>query len=328
MVTGSNPEQDTVRELLQQRQALLLELKQYENNTKYNEDVTSPRIDENVGMIPANTRLQIGISTNEEMKPHVEISVSTNNDTIIKTVMVFAEGIFKGETLVIHPQDQQLGNHAVVPLQPPKDIPVDIHIKVNSHLVICRFIIIIFLISTFQAFVGYKMSKQFHVFELTRQLPRFSMYSVNSKVMEKINSHVEFKINERIQRICLWINQNFLLENDIEPNSESSFKIHLNCLRDASSLGISVESHGKVAIYTKNLLLASELVRSLANFLNLENLESVAAFPEEEIKLRGFMENLKGIQDARLRLTTDVADRLGQIRGLIVKAEDSRLNAM
>lgn len=40
------------------------------------------------------------------------------------------------------------------------------------------------------------------------------------------------------------------------------------------------------------------------------------------------MENLKNIQDARLRLTTDVADRLGQIRGLIVKAEDSRLNAM
>lgn len=38
------------------------------------------------------------------------------------------------------------------------------------------------------------------------------------------------------------------------------------------------------------------------------------------------MENLSEIQNARLRLDTDVADSLGQIRTLIIKAEDSRLN--
>ena len=36
-----------------------------------------------------------------------------------------------------------------------RDIPVDLHIK---------------------AFVGYRTSKHYHVFELTRQLPRFAMY--------------------------------------------------------------------------------------------------------------------------------------------------------
>lgn len=47
--------------------------------------------------------------------------------------MVFAEGIFKGETLVIHPPESKLSNHLSVPLFPPKDNPVDIHIKVNFH---------------------------------------------------------------------------------------------------------------------------------------------------------------------------------------------------
>lgn len=64
---GTGQEQDVVRELLAQKQALLMELKQYENNTKYNE-----RIFENLegydgdgsGVIPATTRLQIGITTN------------------------------------------------------------------------------------------------------------------------------------------------------------------------------------------------------------------------------------------------------------------------
>lgn len=40
------------------------------------------------------------------------------------------------------------------------------------------------------------------------------------------------------------------------------------------------------------------------------------------------MEKLTDIEDARLRLGTDVADRLGQIRSLVVRAEDNRLNDM
>lgn len=38
------------------------------------------------------------------------------------------------------------------------------------------------------------------------------------------------------------------------------------------------------------------------------------------------MERLNEIQEARLQLTTDVADKLGQIRELIVRVEDSRIN--
>lgn len=45
---------------------------------------------------------------------------------------MFAEGIFKGETHVVHPKVSKLKNELSVPLYPPKDSPVDIHIKVTS----------------------------------------------------------------------------------------------------------------------------------------------------------------------------------------------------
>ncbi|KAL3287516.1 hypothetical protein HHI36_001985 [Cryptolaemus montrouzieri] len=55
-------------------------------------------------------------------------------------------------------------------------------------------------------------------------------------------------------------------------------------------------------------------------------LQSKANFPGEEKLIKELIEKLSDIQDARLRLGTDVADRLGQIRTLIIKAEDARLN--
>lgn len=93
-----------------------------------------------------------------------------------------------------------------------------------------------------KALVGHENSQQFHVFELTRQLPKFSMYAIReellmaSKMDGKVvlawscmwgidvifffgehfisqeipldeTSYAEFRINERFQRICLWINQ-------------------------------------------------------------------------------------------------------------------------
>lgn len=137
-IPGVGNEQDTVRMLLAQKQALITELKHYENNTKYNETAMSQTESfESHGVIPANTRLQIAINTNEgkkNVKPHVEIYVATNNTTIIRAIMIFAEGIFKGETHVVHPSTAQLKSELSVPLFLLKDTPVDIHIKVKRYL--------------------------------------------------------------------------------------------------------------------------------------------------------------------------------------------------
>ncbi|XP_073438129.1 BBSome complex member BBS2 isoform X4 [Dendrobates tinctorius] len=178
-------EQELVRELSQKKQNLLLELKNYQENSKQAElrvQVSEP--DGQMGVIPANTQLQTALSVNlgsETQSAHVELSISTSNDTIIRAILIFAEGIFEGESHVVHPSAQHLTGRIRVPICPPKDVPVDLHIK---------------------AFVGYKSSVQFHVFELTRQLPRFSMYVLsNPGTTPEPSSHVTFTINERVQRV-------------------------------------------------------------------------------------------------------------------------------
>ena len=85
-----------------------------------------------LGIIPANTQLQTSLLVNpgsEQVQPHVELSISTTNETIIRTVMIFAEGVFEGESHVVHPLQQSLKPALQVPVFPPKDIPVDLHIK-------------------------------------------------------------------------------------------------------------------------------------------------------------------------------------------------------
>lgn len=49
---------------------------------------------------------------------------------------------------------------------------------------------------------------------------------------------------------------------------------------------------------------------------------------EDEKTLRQLMEKLVEIQNAQVRLGTDVADRMEHIRYLVIKAEDSRINDM
>lgn len=44
-------------------------------------------------------------------------------------MLIFAEGIFEGESHVVHPSARNLSGCIKVPIVPPKDIPVDLHIK-------------------------------------------------------------------------------------------------------------------------------------------------------------------------------------------------------
>ncbi|PIK53965.1 putative Bardet-Biedl syndrome 2 protein-like [Apostichopus japonicus] len=218
-----NIEQEKVREMSQRKQNLLLELKNYEENAK-------------MGIIPANTQLQTSLSIRldaEGQEPHVDLFVCTTNDTVLRAVLIFAEGIFEGESHVVHPNLNQLNNTLHVPIYPPKDVPVDLHIK---------------------AFVGCKSSTQFHVFELTRQLPRFSMYTPCTEQVPEPKSSVTFTVNERVQRIVLWINQHFLLNNEL--TCDGDLNAGFMSLRGSGPIFIQMKSGGQVTLRTDDMDLA------------------------------------------------------------------------
>lgn len=72
-------EQSIITDLLAQKQALLMELKHYENNTNFNENAMNhPESYENSGVIPANTRLQIAITTNDTDSKVIGIKIYKN----------------------------------------------------------------------------------------------------------------------------------------------------------------------------------------------------------------------------------------------------------
>ncbi|XP_041786672.1 Bardet-Biedl syndrome 2 protein homolog [Anopheles merus] len=180
MLTLHNVADEEMNALLTQKQKLLLELKHYENNIKYNKEILSntsesnlvQSVPDNVGIIPSNTRLQIGISTSYDSNDmNIDITVSTNNSTTIRGVLIFADQLFKEESLIAHLTKDV--SRILIPLKTLKDNAQDIHIK---------------------AFVGYPSSVQFHVFELTRQLPKFAMYTIPHNLTGSPKSVYEVKI--------------------------------------------------------------------------------------------------------------------------------------
>uniref|UniRef100_A0AAY5KKW3 Bardet-Biedl syndrome 2 protein homolog n=1 Tax=Esox lucius TaxID=8010 RepID=A0AAY5KKW3_ESOLU len=299
----SSVEQDLIRELSQRRQNLLLELRNYEENAKHTD---SPILngDTQMGVIPANTQLQTALSVRaatESQKAHIELSISTPNETIIRAVLIFAEGIFEGESHVVHPSSQNLSGCVRVPIIPPKDIPVDLHVK---------------------AFVGGKSSTQFHVFEITRQLPRFSMYDLHvDPESPQPTGKVTFTINDRPQRVVMWLNQNFLLPEGIDTPD-----VTFTSLRDGGLLNISMLStSGEITLNTDDIDLAGDLVQSLASFLAIEDLQAEADFPTYFGELRTTLTEVDEYHSVHQKLTAAIADHSNHIRNMLVQAEDARL---
>ncbi|XP_062922754.1 Bardet-Biedl syndrome 2 protein homolog [Mobula hypostoma] len=303
----SNAEQDLIRELSQRKQNLLLELRNYEENSKIALNALGGEGDGQMGIIPANTQLQTSLSVNlgtNNQSPHVELNISTFNDTIIRAVLIFAEGIFNGESHVVHPSAHNLSGHIQVPIVPPKDVQVDLHIK---------------------AFVGYRNSMQFHVFELTRQLPRFSMYAqCTPGTGAEPQSYVTFTISDRMQRVVMWINQNFLLPEDIECPS-APLEVCFISLRDGGKLIIKMNINGEVAIRTEDIDLAGEIIQSLTSFLAIEDLQVEADFPAYFEELRQVLVQVDGYHSVHQKLTAEMADHSNLVRSLLIRAEDARL---
>ncbi|KAL1131419.1 hypothetical protein AAG570_011036 [Ranatra chinensis] len=294
---------DTVRDLFSKKQMLLTELKNY-------------TADPTGSGIPANTRLltEINVKADHQVTfgGHVEVALSTNNSTVVRVATVFAEGIFEGETFVVHPQPQHVTNHLTIPLVPPNDTPLDIHIR---------------------AFVGPNAFKtEYHVFEVTRQLPRFSMYALASPITKTIpDSYATFQLSFLCNQLEAWQMQNFLAavgssneERGGEGPSGADWSASLTCLRDGSPLHIRFRGT-TITVATPHISLAADIVQSLAVYLNLDRVESVAEFPALFTEVEENLNRLEELKSNATRMAAAVADTANLIRSLIVRAEDARL---
>ncbi|KAM7287673.1 Bardet-Biedl syndrome 2 protein homolog [Ixodes scapularis] len=169
-----------------------------------------------------------------------------------------------------------------------------------------------------------QQSKHFHVFEVSRQLPKFAMYLLVDEARTKTpTGSVRFKLAERPQRVASWVNQNFLLPEDLCPDDR--FNVTFVSLRELKPITIRVELNGEVTIETDMMEVAAEMVQSLAAFLSLQELESTAHFPEDNANLQLLMSKVQEHLSARLTISANMADTATIVRDLVLRAEDSRL---
>lgn len=110
----------------------------------------------------------------------VQLCLQTTNDTIIRAAAVFAEGIFKGESLLVHPNDSDISTALTIALRPLKNLALDLHVK---------------------SLVGYAGSYHYHVFELTRHLPRFAMFAIVTESLAQPSGSAVYVLNEKIPKV-------------------------------------------------------------------------------------------------------------------------------
>ena len=81
-----------------------------------------------------------------------------------------------------------------------------------------------------------------HVFEVVQKLPKFASYFKSPITLEDPKSYVTFNISDRVNRVLMWLNQNFVIERALDGVLEETFTSQ----RDGKILKISMKSDGKV----------------------------------------------------------------------------------
>lgn len=78
-------------------------------------------------------------------------------------------------------------------------------------------------------------------------------------------------------------------------------------------------------VRTADMETAGDIIQDLVSFMSLKDLESVADFPDEINNLKRIFKEVEDYNAARLHITGDIADAVGNVKTFIVKAEDARL---
>ncbi|XP_043493368.1 Bardet-Biedl syndrome 2 protein homolog [Polistes fuscatus] len=283
---------ERMRELLSKKQALQMELRQRAAS---------------VPNMYHHTKLAVSLIS---ARGAARLGVAAGPGLLVHCAIVFAEGIFEGETLVAHPSRPQ--GELEIELRPPKNGPIDIHVKIS---------------------VGPPGADLLQVFEMTRQLPRFCMYEIITNPKEisqmEIESGITIEVAERAQRIALWLNQSLLLAEELEvaeegPNA-ASIELWLRGLRDDKVHCITANPFGKITVLTEDSTFAGDIVQSLAMYLGLRELTSEAKFPNDESKMLEALESVKGLKDVDAKLQAEAASNAVLLKSVVIRLEDARI---
>ncbi|KAJ8675989.1 hypothetical protein QAD02_011775 [Eretmocerus hayati] len=291
-VTQTQEAGDEYRKLAARKQALQMELRQRSaSESNYY----------------LGSKLGVSLMAN---RGAVRLGLAAGPGLVIYFAMIFAEGVFDGESLVVHPSRPQ--EELEIALHFPKNGPIDVHVKTG---------------------MGSPSEDQLLVIEITHQLPHFCMYEPVPRPPEipetLTESAVTAELAERAQRVALWLNQSLILSADIQvpeigPDA-GKLELWLRGLRDQKLHCIEVDSSGKLNLRTDDPNFAGDVVQSLAAYLGLRELSSEVNLPKEEQRMIDALDRLKGYKEIEARLQAETAGNASLVKNLVVRLEDARI---
>jgi len=288
------------RDLLNKRQELqsaLLSLQEQQKLAK------SSGRQQQQGVIPTNTELKIALRTNKPQGT-VEMHLVTSNFSVIKTVNIVAEFLFDGEGCMLHPVPPS--NNVIVQISPSKDVETQMNII---------------------AFAGTSSnSLQYHVFEQSYTMPKFSMYHYEDVALRKPEGYVTFTAKDRSNRVWMWIEHSFIGVNLARRGKQDNgtLSASFTSLRNGKPLIIEMKDY-KITIWCDEVEVAGDIIQDLCAFLQMTEVESEGHFPLIIEHCAQVQASVEGCTAARQKMTADMADNSNFVKALIVKAEDYRI---
>ena len=187
---------------------------------------------------------------------------------------------------------------------PPRDIQTDLYI---------------------QAMVGARGSSSvFQVFEHKLRLPKFSLFTKcdDARVTLPLST-VSFHISERANRLAIWVDQAFPVDN--VKYAKKELKVVFRHLKSSIILCIEMSVGGDVIIRCDNMDIVADVIQDMCAYMQIDSLESAAYFPAAMAEFKEILTKVDEFSSIRLKLTAEMADNSNLIKALIIKAEDARI---
>lgn len=299
--------------LLQQRSSLQNELKQYQEQLKklndtINNNQDKQQSDNNNLLIPSDTTITVNVKPNK-INQCVMLTLNTNNDTVIKLAICNNKLLFDNGTKTVYPHRQS--STLSIPIRSNKYINTDIDI-------LCV--------------VGRRTGHTDHVFNITYNLPRFSSFICVKPRDLQASGCVSFNTNERVNRVALWLNTVFNID-DKSPNTNgtqytlSSDMLHAGFVnvRDSTHAVVIKMHNNTIHIKSDNIELCGDILQDLCSYLRIEYVQTTIDFPRQLDELNKVIDNIHTYNTQRHKMMTDIADASNVLKYTLIKAEDYRL---
>ncbi|KHJ40744.1 hypothetical protein D918_09186 [Trichuris suis] len=294
--------QDAISELSIEKQNLLLELENYKEKEETGLPM-GPLYDQTDIRIPRGTQVSgdIGIVVPKDADPYLNLTLRTNNDTIIRGALIFAEGIFNGESHAAMASKNQYKSFIEVQIRPEKDVSTDLHIK---------------------ALLGNRKSPLLYVFELTKTLPKFSMYAICTDEAPSPKSGVRFRLKINSDQFARWIEDNFLLCRNVQYH-QGCLRQRLVSLRNGQLVFIIAQNDGNCQIRCDDIEICGSILQSLSAHVDADS-KVTGTFPNLAEQYMELDEKVREMSCVRDQISADIAEQVSLAKAVLLRAEDAR----